>query len=253
MTSASEGFFISDYENDAKKGILDHVDKKFANNLPTQTDEWGCVTATGAFIINRLTQADIVNPSVLDTRIGRNKEKPGDTSLLALEFLNSGLSIDSHAPFSPLDAPSKKLIHGEIDFDTYFKIFQEHYGDVTEENYYRLRDYYMNTFIPSALAAETRFIEYEKSGQSVTHNESPITESLLEEMVNEGKYVFATETMDAGVEHAIAIFRPSIKLPALIFNPDVEESGIEVMTRCDFENISSSPIGAVALWSQLAR
>lgn len=250
MTSASEGFFISDYENDAKKGILEHVKREFAYNLPTQTDEWGCVTATGAFIVNRLTQADIVTPSILDTRIGRNKEKPGDTSLLALEFLNSGLSIDSHAPFSPLDAPSQQLVHGEIDFDTYFKIFQEHRENVTEENYHRLRDYYMNTFIPSALAAETRFVEYEKSGQSVRHDESQITESLVEKMVNGGKYVFATETLDEGEEHAIAIFRPNTKLPALIFYPEVEESGIAVMTRYDFENISSSPIGAVALWSQ---
>jgi len=251
MTSASEGFFISDYENDAKKSILEHVKKEFAYDLPTQTDEWGCVTATGAFIINRLTQANTVTPSVLDTRIGRDEDKPGDTNLLALEFLNFGLSIDSHAPFSPLDAPSKKLVHGEIDFDTYFKIFQEHYGNVTEENYHKLREYYTNTFIPSSLAAETRFVEYEKSGQSVTHNESQISESLVEEMVNEGKYIFATETMDAGVVHAVAIFRPSTKLPALKFFPEVEESGIEVITRYDYENISSSPIGAVALWSQL--
>lgn len=96
---------------------------------------------------------------------------------------------------------------------------------------------YSKIFIPSSLAAETRFVEYEKSGQSVTHNESQITESLLEEMVNESKYIFATETMDAGVVHAIAIFRPNTTLLALKFFPEVEE-------------ISASPIGAVAFWSQ---
>ncbi len=217
----------------------------------------GGVSATGAFIINQTLGGNFTDAAQLDKAIGREPNKPGDSSKLSLELLKRGLSVESYAPSSPLDEPAQKLAHGEIDFDEYLKVYEACRGPIATDDYALFREFYEKTFVPAWLEREKRFATYKATGQMISRSNSEISRQMLETLVNNGKHIFTGQiTRGETGAHAIAIFRPKLTMPALIFSPGTDKSNphdasrILPLSELEFKSFENSAIGAIALWEQ---
>lgn len=257
-TIVGASIFIDDFEPGMIRAVREYVaDVKLSLYLPHQEDAWGCVSATGAFIINQVLGETVTNAAELDEAMEREPGKPGDNPKLSLEILKRGLFQEYFTPYSPLEEPAEKLVNGKIDFDEYLPVYEQVYGTVPRNQYELIRAYYKETFIPAYLAREERFGSYKQSGQLVSNKNCLISEELLTGLVNDGKYVFATTTREGSVgEHAIALFRPNLEMPALCFSPGTVidrppyGSTVRPLTRPKYENLRTNAIGAISLWQK---
>lgn len=253
----ASGLFIDDYDGDHWNDIIDFAfGVATSSYLPHQEDEWGCVSATGAFIINQVTGEDNKDAAAIDKLLERRPNTAGDTTKLGTLCLKLGMKMEGYTPPSPLKEPAEKLAYGEITFDDYFQIFQEVMGPVNEDLYELFRDYYENTFIPAHLTAEERLRPYKSTGQVVSHDEITISKNLLESLVDRGDYIFATQLTEGGVSHAVAIFRPELSMPALMFTPATHDNELDIqsdivpLTQYGFDALKNESIDAFALWSR---
>jgi hypothetical protein len=158
----------------------------------------------------------------LDSELGRQPDSPGDFSRQTYKFLQSGLHVDVHKPSHPLDKPGKNYISGKLSTEEYMKEFEVHFGQLSKSDKARLKEYWQNVMIPSALEMEERYRPFKATGQLRVVKEDVITTQVLKRLVNEDKCIL-TAMMDKKdrSSHAIAMVRPDKQMPPLVFIPGV--------------------------------
>jgi hypothetical protein len=189
-------------------------------NTPDMASEWGCITATGAFVHNFMRPENRVTPAQVDRIIGRGPNDPGDDNLVDVWHLDNGLNIDAYLSRSVVE-DFLPYLQGTMDFDEFFARFERDRGPVHSAADRKLfRDFNENVRKPAYAALETKLQPYRENGQYTEINQEPSPELLIQ-LVNQGKLVYVDQyTSDVAV-HALVVFRPSMDHPAFYFYPDL--------------------------------
>lgn len=205
--------FVPDSTWDYLDQLQDRLD------TPNMANEWGCITAAGAFVHNLLCNSN-VTPAQLDKVIGRTSDQPGDNNLVDMWHLDNGLNVQVYIS-ETLRNRYHPYLRGEIGYDEYFAQYQKDRGPVHSAADRKLhRDYSENVRKPAYARLQARLQPYRESGRYTEPNREPSPELLIE-LVNQGKLVYFEKRVSETSSHALVAFRPRMDLPAFYFYPNL--------------------------------